>query len=84
MRRIIDLDVSVIETRHVKAFLKAQANKTDRNDARGTAQMMRVNLYIARGRCRCLNRWISSNSTATIDVPNLGYARIFLDIRNSV
>lgn len=33
-----------IETRHVKAFLKAQPNKTDRNDARGIAQMMRVNL----------------------------------------
>lgn len=28
-----------------KAFLKAQPNKTDRNDARGIAQMMRVNLY---------------------------------------
>ncbi len=25
--------------------MKAQPNKTDRNDARGTAQMMRVNLY---------------------------------------
>lgn len=34
-----------IETRHAKAFLKAQMNKTDRNDARGIAQMMRVNLY---------------------------------------
>lgn len=34
-----------IETRHTKAFLKAQVNKTDRNDARGIAQMMRVNLF---------------------------------------
>lgn len=34
-----------IETRHAKAFLKAQVNKTDRNDARGIAQMMRVGLY---------------------------------------
>lgn len=34
-----------IETRHAKAFLKAQVNKTDRNDARGIAQMMRVNLF---------------------------------------
>lgn len=33
-----------IETRHAKAFLKAQPNKSDRNDARGIAQMMRVNL----------------------------------------
>ena len=37
--------VICIETRHVKAFLKAQPNKTDRNDARGIAQMMRVNLF---------------------------------------
>ena len=29
------LPVICIETRHVKAFLKAQPNKTDRNDARG-------------------------------------------------
>lgn len=33
------------ETRHVNAFLKAQPNKTDRNDARGIAQMVRVNLF---------------------------------------
>jgi transposase len=34
-----------IETRHARSFLKAQVNKTDRNDARGIAQMMRVNLF---------------------------------------
>lgn len=34
-----------IETRHTKVFLKAQINKSDRNDARGIAQMMRVNLF---------------------------------------
>jgi len=34
-----------IETRHTKAFLKAQVNKSDRTDARGIAQMMRVNLF---------------------------------------
>jgi|SRR3712207_2366692 len=33
------------ETRHTKAFLKAQVNKTNRNDARHIAQMMRVNLF---------------------------------------
>jgi transposase len=27
-----------VETRHIKAVLKAQINKTDRNDARGIAQ----------------------------------------------
>jgi transposase len=39
------LPVICIETRHAKAFLKAQINKSDRNDARGIAQMMRINLY---------------------------------------
>ena len=39
------LAVICVETRHIKAVLKAQVNKTDRNDARGIAQMMRVGLY---------------------------------------
>jgi transposase len=34
-----------IETRHAKAFLQPERNKTDRNDARGIAQMMRVKLF---------------------------------------
>jgi hypothetical protein len=34
-----------VETRHVRAVLQAQINKTDRNDARGMAQMMRAGLY---------------------------------------
>ena len=34
-----------IETRYAQAVLSAQSNKTDRNDARGIAQMMRVGLY---------------------------------------
>ena len=39
------LPVVCVETRHMQAVLKAQINKTDRNDARGIAQMMRVGLY---------------------------------------
>jgi transposase len=39
------LPVICTETRHMRAVLKAQINKTDRNDARGIAQMMRVGLY---------------------------------------
>jgi transposase len=39
------LPVICIETRHMKAALSAQLNKTDRHDARGIAQMMRVGLY---------------------------------------
>jgi len=34
-----------VETRHMRAALRAQINKTDRNDARGIAQMMRTGLY---------------------------------------
>jgi len=37
--------VICVETRHMRAVLKAQINKTDRNDARGVAQMMRAGLY---------------------------------------
>jgi transposase len=41
-----DLPVICVETRHMKALLTAQQiNKTDRNDARGMAQMMRVGLF---------------------------------------
>jgi len=40
-----ELAVICVETRHMRAVLKAQINKTDRNDARGIAQMMRVGLY---------------------------------------
>jgi transposase len=36
-----ELPVICVETRHRQAVLKAQINKTDRNDARGVAQMMR-------------------------------------------
>jgi transposase len=39
------LPVICVETRHMRAVLKARINKTDRNDARGIAQMMRVGLY---------------------------------------
>jgi len=40
-----ELPVICVETRHMRAVLQAQINKTDRNDARGIAQMMRVGLY---------------------------------------
>src|SRR3977135_3802563 len=38
------LPVICVETRHMRAVLQAQINKTDRNDARGMAQM-RAGLY---------------------------------------
>src|SRR3974390_1217082 len=39
------LPVICVAPRAQRAVLKAQTNKTDRNDARGIAQMMRVGLY---------------------------------------
>jgi transposase len=39
------LPVIWVETRHVHAVLSARINKTDRNDALGIAQMMRVGLF---------------------------------------
>ena len=39
------LPVICVETRHMRAVLQAQINKTDRNDARGIAQMIRAGLY---------------------------------------
>ena len=41
----VGLPVICVETRLMRAVLQAQINKTDRNDARGIAQMMRVGLY---------------------------------------
>src|SRR3974377_1042672 len=41
----VGLAVICVEKRHMRAGLKAQINKTDRNDARGIAQMMRAGLY---------------------------------------
>lgn len=37
----------VVEARHMRASLNAQRNKTDRNDARGIAQMMRMGWFRA-------------------------------------
>lgn len=39
------LPVICVEAQHMRSALSAQRNKTDRNDARGIAQMIRVGLY---------------------------------------
>jgi transposase len=41
----VGLPAVCVETRHMHAALSAQINKTDRNDALGIAQMMRVGLF---------------------------------------
>ena len=43
---VVGLPVICVETRHMKSLLQAQkVNKSDRHDARGIAQMMRVGLF---------------------------------------
>jgi transposase len=39
------LEVTLLETRHVKAALSAMALKTDRNDARGIAPLLRLGWF---------------------------------------
>jgi len=39
------LPVELLETRHVRNALKTMLNKTDRNDARGIAQLMRLSWF---------------------------------------
>ncbi|GLR85966.1 hypothetical protein GCM10007857_26770 [Bradyrhizobium iriomotense] len=41
------LPVIVVEARHMRVSLSTMRNKTDRNDARGIAQMMRLSWYRA-------------------------------------
>jgi transposase len=42
----LSVPVICVDTRHMKALLQAQqVNKSDRNDARGIAQMMRVGMF---------------------------------------
>ena len=43
--RECELPVELLETRHVKAALSAMPVKTDRNDARGLAQLMRLGWF---------------------------------------
>src|SRR5262245_30939940 len=72
-----ELPVICVETRHMQALLKAQINKTDRNDARGIAQMMRVGLY------RPVHvKTLRSQTTATCDM--IGKVRFEARIRELV
>ena len=52
-----ELPVVCVETRHMQAVLKAQINKTDRNDARGIAQMMRAQAMLRSKKWSWLKAW---------------------------
>ena len=58
-------DAILLETRHVKAALSAMTVKTDRNDARGLAQLMRMGRFrpVYAARCR------TKGSKATSSIP---------------
>src|SRR5436189_107879 len=66
-----ELPVICVETRHMQAVLKAQINKTDRNDARGIAQMIRVGLYrpVHVKTLRSQKLRMALTYRATVDVP---------------
>ncbi len=45
--QLAGIPIIVVEARHMRVSLSAMRNKTDRNDARGIAQMMRLGWYRA-------------------------------------
>ena len=57
----------LLETRHVKAALSAMTVKTDRKDARGIAQLLRMGWFrlgapqVSRRRRRCVPCWLDAN-----------------------
>jgi transposase len=54
------LEVVLLETRHVKAAFSAMTVKTDRKDARGLAQLIRMGWF------RMPNRWASQEVRALL------------------
>ena len=66
-----ELPVVCVETRHMQAVLKAQINKTDRNDARGIAQMMRTAAMAPDQSCRFLRSF--SRRTATRSASTISF-----------
>jgi transposase len=44
---VTEVDVICLDARHARAALRMQLNKTDRNDAKGLAQIMRTGWYCA-------------------------------------
>jgi transposase len=62
-----------VETRHMQAVavLKAQINKTDRNDARGIAQMMRVGVHVKTLRSQKLRMLLTHTASYCSRRPSL-------------
>ena len=56
------LPVICVETRHMRAVLKAQINKTDRNDARGIAQMSAGGAFTASVHVKTLRSQKTTNA----------------------
>ena len=65
--RALDLPAICIETRHANAAMKTMPNKTDRNDARALAQIMRTGWYrqvhVKSRRCRLWRSLLASRRT---------------------
>ena len=63
-----ELPVVCVETRHMRAVLKAQINKTDRNDARGMAQPKRATMFNV--------LWRICKSIVSASIPRLQRSRL--------
>ena len=72
-----------VETRHMRAVLQAQINKTDRNDAGGIAQMMRAGLYrpvhVKTLRSQKLRNRSVGMPAGRDHAPHMGWHRVPLD-----
>ena len=76
--------VVCVETRHMKALLSAALNKTDRGDARGIAQMMRVGLYRPVPHCRTVGKTVASQERRMLLTSRGLLVRKLRDVDNDV
>ena len=76
--------VVCVETRHMKAVLSAALNKTDRGDARGIAQMMRVGLYRPVPHCRTVGKTVASQERRMLLTSRGLLVRKLRDVENDV
>ena len=69
----------VMEARHVKSALGAMRNKTDRNDARGIAQLLRTGWY-----CEVYVKSLESHYIRTLLASRKALLRKCMDLENEV
>src|SRR4051812_26859158 len=73
------LPIELLETRHVRDAFKAMPVKTDRNDARGIAQLMRLG-WFRPGHCKSIG---AQETRAVLTARKLGQSKL-QDVGNSL